>query len=216
MGTSIFIRCLCLLLIALAPAAEAAHAQRPPGSLLSREPREMEGREADALLNTYIGCITRNQRGKARRLLDLPYLGEEQRRLAADMMIAACINRDTRITFLPANIVGRIAELLFLERYADLDLTRFAGMSDETAEAIGLVARNNAEDLALCTLRSDPQAVRALVGTRRDSAEEAAAVQRLVPLLGPCLSAGETVDLNARALRLLLAVGLYRAATIGE
>ena len=203
---------LCLVLAAFASSAGVAQ-ERVPGSLLGPPPpRELEGRAAEAVLATYIGCITRNQRGKARRLLELPYLDEAQQRAAREMMIPACLNRDARISFRPAHIIGRIAEFLFLERYAEADVGRFAGLTDEAAAAMGLVPRNNAEDLALCTLRADPQAVRALIGTRPDSTEEAAAVRRLVPRLGPCVVEGETLDLNARALRLLLAVGLYRAA----
>jgi hypothetical protein len=203
-------RRLCLLIAAMA-CASAVSAQ----SLLDRsDPRELQGREAERELSQYIGCIARTQRGKARRLLELPYLGDEQRRAATDIMLPACVGRASQLRFHAPNVVGRIAEVLFLDGHAELDVSRFAGLSDEAAAAAGLAPRNNAEDLALCTLRADPHAVRALIATRWESPEEAAAIQRLIPHLGPCLPAGDTLDLNARALRLLLAVALYRAATV--
>ena len=211
-------RRLCLAFLLFASTGQA-WAEPPPGSLISRRDEagtELDRDEAERLLQQYIRCVTTSQRGKARRLLELPYLSAGQHRIAADMMIPACVNRDVRITFRAPHIVGRVAEFLFNDRHAATDLTRFAGLSDEAAQAIGLVPRNNAEDLAFCVVRADPQGVRALIASDWYSEEHDAAIRRLTPHLAPCVAAGETLDLNAQAIRLLLAAGLYRAVTIAH
>jgi hypothetical protein len=111
-------------------------------------------------------------------------------------------------------IAGRVAQFFIQENYADADVARFAGLSDEAAGQLDLNPRNNAEDMASCILRRDPRAVRALLDTPSDSAEEAAAIRPLLPHLAPCTAAGETVELNHAAIRLLLAAGLYRAFSV--
>ena len=204
------------LVLASPAAAEPPTASRidsAPGSVRAGDVEAEDAQER--IIQAYTRCLVRSQRSAARRLLDLPYLSREQQRAALRISDPDCLGMSgltLRLQY--AHIVGRLAEAMFAESHASEDVSRFAGLSDEAADAIGLVPRNNAEDLAFCVLRADPQAVRALVASRWDSAEQAASIRRITPHLGPCVVAGETLDLNARSLRLLLATGLYRAVTL--
>lgn len=184
-----------------------------PGMPRASELRNAERRNRFADL--YAACVARSHRRSAENMLAAPYLGPEQRRIALEIGDPGCLGpNDMDLRYPVARLVGRIAQFFIRERYANVDVARFAGLSDDAATQLGLVARNIAEDMALCVLRRDPQAVRALIDTAWESPQEAEATRRILPHLNPCAPAGETLDLNAAAVRLMLATGLYRALSI--
>lgn len=211
-----------LLFLSLLPILPAGLGAVPPsGSLIDPIPgaprpgqltnEEQRNRYVDA----YAGCIVRSHRRLAERVLAEPYLSPAQYRLVLAISDPGCLGGGIAQLRYPApQLVGRIAQVLIRERYAGADIGRFAALSDEAAGQLGLTPRNNAEDMAFCILRRDPQTVRALVETPFGSGEETAAIRRLVPHLAPCAAAGETLKLNQAAVRLLLAAGLYRALSI--
>lgn len=213
-------RLLLLFLFAVLPWG-AARAEPPTGSRIDLAPgmprasdvrdAELRNRYADA----YAGCVARSHRRLAEALLAQPYLSQQQHRIALEISDAGCLGAGTtQLRYAAARLVGRIAQFFIHERYANADVARFAGLSDEAAAQLGLAPRNNAEDMASCVLRRDPQAVRALIDTAWESPGEAEAIRRIVPHLGPCAAAGETLDLNPAAVRLMLTTGLYRALSI--
>lgn len=181
----------------------------PPAALMS------DAEVRDRLVEGYAACIVRSHPRLAETMLSQPYLSPAQSASASQISDSNCLGpNEATIRYPAASLVGRVAQILFLQHYAHADVTRFAGLSDEAADQLGLVPRNDAEDMALCILRRDPPAVRALIDTAWGSPEEAAAVHGLMPHLGPCAPAGATLELNAAAVRLMLATGLYRAVSI--
>jgi prephenate dehydrogenase len=80
-------------------------------------------------------------------------------------------------------------------------------------EAFGLQARNISEDMGLCIVRRDPEAVRRLLTTTPAQKDESAAIRSLIPHLAPCAPAGAPLKMNKPSLRALLAASLFRAAT---
>jgi hypothetical protein len=216
---------LLFLLLPMIPIAGAS-AEPPPGSPSDGArgtPRPSELRIAERrnrYADAYAACVARSHRRLAENMLALPYLSQEQRRIAYELSDPGCLGMgddrtgDITLRYPVARLVGRIAQFFIRERYANVDVARFGGLSDEAASQLGLVARNNAEDMASCVLRRDPQAVRALIDTAWESPQEAEAIRRIVPHLGPCAAAGETLDLNAAAVRLMVATALYRAFSI--
>jgi len=68
------------------------------------------------------------------------------------------------------------------------------------------------DEMAVCTAEVNPAAVRDLLRTMPDSAEELEAAQSLSPTLGPCLPQGATLKANRQSLRAALAEALYHRA----
>jgi hypothetical protein len=207
------------LLVALP--AGVASAEPPSGSLIDRTPgmpRPSELTDAERLnryVEAYAACVVRSHRRLVEDMLAESYLSQRQHRIAVEVSDSGCLGAgEVTLRYPAAQLVGRIAQFLIHERYANVDVARFAGLSDDAAAQLGLVPRNNAEDMAFCILRRDPPAVRALIDTPWESPQEAEAIRRIVPHLGPCTAAGQTLELNAAAVRLLLAAGLYRALSI--
>jgi hypothetical protein len=217
-----WIACLLVALLSAIPIC-GARGEPHPGSLIDRTrgmPRPSELDDAarrNRYAAAYAACVARSHRRLAETMLAQPYLSQEQSRIALQISDSSCLGPgEITLRYPAARLVGRIAAFFILERYADADVARFAGLSDEALAQLGLVPRNNAEDMAYCVLRRDPRAVRALIGTAWESPQEAEAIRRIVPHLGPCAPAGERLDLNAAAVRLLLAAGLYRALSIAS
>lgn len=72
------------------------------------------------------------------------------------------------------------------------------------------------QDFGHCVALRAWQDTRALFATATDSAEEAAAVRRLMPVLGPCLSEGVTINITRRNLRLMLAEPFYHLMIVAR
>lgn len=68
-----------------------------------------------------------------------------------------------------------------------------------------------ANDLGFCLAKSDWPAARTVVLSRRGSMEEAAALRKLVPLVGGCIPVGATLKIDRPRLRGLLEETAYHA-----
>jgi hypothetical protein len=85
-----------------------------------------------------------------------------------------------------------------------------AGMSPQTQLDRGSLA---VQDFGHCVALRAWADTRALFATRASSEEESAAVRRLAPALGPCLTEGVSITITHRNLRLLLAEPFYHLMT---
>lgn len=68
-----------------------------------------------------------------------------------------------------------------------------------------------ANDLGFCLAKSDWPAARTIVLSDRGSAEEAKALQTLIPLVGGCIPAGATLKIDKQRLRQILEETVYHA-----
>lgn len=66
------------------------------------------------------------------------------------------------------------------------------------------------DEMATCVSEVDPAGTLAVLETRPYSPDERAAIGRLMPAMGPCLSAGAKLQANRQALRAALAEALYQ------
>lgn len=78
------------------------------------------------------------------------------------------------------------------------------------ADAPTIKARNEAEGIALCTVRLKPTETWAVFATSPGSAEEKAALAPLVPTLGECTPATAQAKFNRPGLRAMLALAYRR------
>jgi hypothetical protein len=212
---------LLLLTLCLSILPQGGRAEPPTGTRIDpnvNQPPAWQMSDAvlrDHLVEVYAACLVRMHPRMAEAMLAQPYLSPAQSRLVAEISDDNCLGpNEATLRYQPASLIGRLAQILVLEHFARADVARFAGLSDDAADRLGLAPRNDAEDMASCILRRDPQAVRALIDTPWGSPEEAAAIHGLMPHLGPCAPAGATLALNNAAVRLMLATGLYRALSI--
>jgi hypothetical protein len=159
---AMLIRPLVLLLALVLPASLPA--VPPSGSHIDPYPSAPGHRQLDnaaqraRYVDAYAACVARSHRRLAERMLQEPYLSEQQNRLAVDISDAGCLGPGVaQLRYRPAQLVGRVAQFFIQENYADADVARFAGLSDEAAGQLDLNPRNNAEDMASCILRRDPR-----------------------------------------------------------
>ena len=80
------------------------------------------------------------------------------------------------------------------------------------AELPPIAARDDAEVIALCTVRAKPVEVRALFDTVPGSAEEKVALALIVPAVGTCTPAATQARFNRPGLRAVLALAYRRIA----
>ena len=164
---------------------------------------------AVSLLNTFARCVARSQAREAQKVLAAPFLSDEQNALASVhfkgvepcwAMVGALQDRP------PAGIVGGMAEELYLGHHGKTPLA--AVITDGAA----VMPRTPAEELALCVVRADPQATRAVLDAKPTTPEESKAIAAIVPSLGSCMPQGVTMTLNKSTIRTLVAVGFYLLA----
>jgi hypothetical protein len=199
-----------------APAA----AEPTTGSRLDRvplsvkAPAKIDQNAAIRTLNGFSRCYARQNKLAARKILALPFAGSEQSdALAKDVGgVEECMGLNTGLTLKapPPAMIGGMAEQLVLDDYAKADVSAFGSISDEQLDAAGLAPRNGNEDMALCLVRKDPAAARALIDSTPAGEEEAKQVQRFIPHLSECVPQGLTLTLNKSAIRAHTSVALYR------
>lgn len=200
--------------------ASAAWAEPPPGSRIDSAPGSVEREDvhqqgaALRVMRRYATCLARSRPRWAEAMIALPFMSEDQ---------AAAVQRDQggeedcmgysglELSFRAPVLIGGMAEYLIESRYRAAPLEPVSHLGDADVEARALTPRNGYEDLALCVVRRNPAAVRALLRTPPASAAERAGARDLAPDLGPCVPQGQTIAFDAGALRGLLAVSLYRA-----
>ncbi|MGE5722344.1 MAG: hypothetical protein ACM3YM_07765 [Sphingomonadales bacterium] len=165
--------------------------------------------EAGRLLLTYARCVADARPAYAERVLSLPFLSPEQQAVLKKPLEG----EDYCIGYLPVELEVRgrgqiaagMAEVVYMRHYGRIDAAAVA------AGSAAIKPRNGVEDFALCLVRRNPSAARALLDTV-PGPNETAAVQALIPDLGPCLPRDQTLSLTTRSVRMVAAAGLYLAA----
>jgi hypothetical protein len=206
-------------MLAAAMPASLARSQTPSGSRINTTPGAVQAESDDIVdarrvMRTFARCVARNRPRLARAILAMPYLGEEQRQRVVGALGAQdnCLGRsDVQLEFGPPSILEGMAVQMLEGPLAGGRLDTLGGLTEDQLGGHGLTPRNGYEDIALCIVRSQPALVRAFVTTEPATEAERAAFRRIVPLVPPCVSAGQNLSMDMRGLRPLLAVGLYRA-----
>jgi hypothetical protein len=207
----------CLLAL-VAPLAAAA-AEPEIGSRIDARPRGAvtpEEREDQAtarrVMLTYAACLLRARPRTAAAVLAAPY-GDEEQMNAIRRRVQGfddCMGAGMRMAFRPTTLAGALAEAGLRARFATADLAPVAALADEDVARLGLTPRNGYEELAACIARRDPQAVRALVLTEPATPEERVARRAVTPDIAPCVSQGQSLQVDMVGLRAMLAAALYR------
>jgi hypothetical protein len=159
------------------------------------------------LLNSFSRCVARMSPRTAERILSLPLLSPEQTaRVVRDVDAFGSCDGYTQgvLTRTPRALVSGLAEQMFLQGHAGSDAGILVAAS--TAKP-----RNLTEDLALCVVRRNPIAARALINTVPASGEEWSAARLLAPDLGACAPKDATLRLDGLSIRTYVAAGLYLA-----
>ena len=107
---------------------------------------------------------------------------------------------------------GAMAEAL-LEEPGRRVLTRLSAAEDLAAP---VAARSPLEAMALCGVITRPAAVGRLLESDVASDKEAEAIEALSPTLSACLTGADKAELNAPAMRSIVALAAWRIVTAGE
>jgi hypothetical protein len=201
---------------ALLPAA--AWGDPPTGSRVDRTPGAVRTPANDEInsqqiMRTFAMCVARARPQLAAGVLALPYLSPEQSGRVHDRLGGShdCMGRTAvDLSFRAPSILEGFAAQLVQQRFATADLGPVSAWTDEQVIARGLRPRNGYEDFSLCMVRTQPALIRAYVLTEPGSAEEQASYRQVLPHIGSCVAAGQTLSLDRRGVRSVLAVGLYR------
>jgi len=160
------------------------------------------------ILHRYSHCAARRDTIQVQRLLAMDYrsadYGVALRRIAGRN--AECLPPG-RLGFGAMLFAGAMAESLVRWR---LEGDALAAWTAPVSNQPALVARDQTELMALCTVRAAPSEVAALLATRPASDEEAAAIRALTSRIGACLASGVRANLNRPAIRAVLALAAYR------
>jgi hypothetical protein len=161
---------------------------------------------AVSLLNAFARCVASTQPRVADRVLAAPFLSEAQNALASEYFkgVAPCMEMASSLKDKPpVGIVGGMAEEVYLSRHGKKQLDAVI------ANGAAVAPRDAAEDLALCIVRANPQASRAVLDAKPTTPEESTAIAQVVPHLGTCTPAGSTMKVNKSTVRTLVAIGFY-------
>jgi hypothetical protein len=194
------------IVLLLACVATGASAQPAPGGAPSQGPAIDPKAAAVSLLNTFARCVARTQPREAQKVLAAAFLSDEQNALASVHFkgVELCWTMSNGLQARPpAGIVGGMAEELYLSRHGKKKLDELI------SGGAAVMPRAPAEDLALCIVRADPQAARAVLDATPTTPEEGKAIGAIVPQLGSCMPQGETMTLNKSTVRTLVAVGFF-------
>jgi hypothetical protein len=129
---------------------------------------------------------------------------EELRRLAKGH--DRCTRARTELKFNGVLFAGAMAEAL-LEQPGRRVLTRLSVADDLTAP---ITARSSLEAMALCSVATRPAAVGRLLESEVASKQEAEAMEALSPTMAACLAGADKAELNAPAVRSLVALAAWR------
>lgn len=192
------------------------HIDRYRGSVQHIE--DDERASARQVANRFGRCVAHNNMRMAQQALALPLRSEAQDQAAWRVARSqeGCLGdgMDGRLTVHRPLLVGGMAEWFNEERLGGQDLDRIARITNEEMVAIGLAPRGGYEELAFCVVRRDPAGVKAIGETLPSTPEEASAMARVIPYLGPCLPEGARFEFGVPEVRALLAAGLYRMLSV--
>ena len=208
-------------------------ADPPIGSLAGQASEGLTGRYntlRDASprpgINAYFRCIASLDRARAGKVLLMEYLSTEQRQMLGKVGQRSAFAVDRRedcfsnfggggvkIGYDPVSAIGGFAEFFVTTEFDVEDAARLGELDAEAWKTPALTPRNGSEMIGLCTAQAAGPAVFELLETAPASASEPAAIQKVVPFLGPCLTDGVEVSFDATSLRALLAHSMYKALT---
>jgi hypothetical protein len=179
------------------------------GAVRAQQTRHTEAEDIRATHNL-ARCIAQRREGRVRALLAMdfrdPDYGRAMRRVTdSDHDCVGLANQAFRAN--QRFMMGRMAETLLLADLRGGDLAARVAL-DPARPA--LQARNEEEMMSLCAVRTAPVQAAAIFATAPASADEAAAVRVIVPVIGQCLAAGARGEFNRPAIRSNLALAAYR------
>jgi hypothetical protein len=158
-------------------------------------------------MHDFSACVADEREADARKILALDFRTPEYDaafgRLArrSSVCLAGGRLRSSGMLF-----AGGIAERLVEKQLAAAD----AATLIHTDPSRPIQARDEGETIGLCTVLAAPQKAAALFATAPTSKEEGAAIEAILPHLGPCVAAGSAARLNRAGIRSLLALAFYR------
>ena len=167
------------------------------------------------MLRDFSRCLGQESPGQARRILRLDYRTDEYRRSLRNLATTyrSCKSFSGSLKMSGVLLAGGLAEALLPQALAGQPLVARAAPDPALPT---LVARDEGEFLGLCSVRTMPDRVAALLATAPASEEEKQAVAAISPNLAPCLKDGAVARLNRPGLRSVLALAAYRIVTQSE
>ena len=191
------------LLLALSSAAVGA---QPSTRTVPIQPSvdSVQSRQAFRSLSV---CLAELRPRWARRMLEQPYLSDDQARIASYALGGSdnCTpGSEAEFTFRTSSMVASLAEYFLASEIGRVDFTRLESVLSTMAP------RNASEDFALCVASHDPEAARDLALSELGSAAETEAARRLAVHLSPCINQGQQLAVDLQALRALASTALYR------
>lgn len=168
--------------------------------------------------NGFGQCLARREGKRMRVVLDLPLLAPEQVKglIRSIETFDGCLGDSDEFDQLRSHnilMIGGAAEYFVGTALKKTDLSSLTGMTDELLMKTDFRPRTVLEDLGLCIVRRDVAKSKALLASMPTSDAEKMAVKAITPEIGPCVSAGAELKLNAPNIRALIAYALYRAAS---
>lgn len=216
-------------LLLSAPAA----ADPPTGTRVDRGSSGLSGRHNTLRdvsprpgINAYFRCVASLDQARAGKITLLEYMSAEQVEMIGKVGNRSGFAMDRRedcfsdfggggveIRFDPTSAIGGFAEFFVTRGFNVEDAARLGALTREDWQTPDLTPRNGSEMIGLCTAQAAGPDVFRILQTLPASDEENAAIQKIVPFLGPCLTDGVEVSFDAASLRALLAHSLYKALT---
>lgn len=223
-----------IMALALSMHVSAPAAADPPvGSRVDRGSGGLSGRHNTLRdvsprpgINAYFRCIASLDQARADKVALLEYMSADQREMIGKVGQRSVFSTERRqdcfsdfggggvqIQYDPVSAIGGFAEFFVTRGFDVEDASRLGMLTREDWQSPDLIPRNGSEMIGLCTAQAAGADVYRIFETIPASDEESAAIQKVVPFLGPCLTDGVEVSFDAASLRALLAHSLYKALT---
>lgn len=222
----------CLAVLALAVPAAAQLREKTTGSRLDQTALTMPLQQDDmGKVRTYFtNCLYQRSPERIDRILtqsdvrsfDYPAIGIKPQHFSSALGMNTClelaterVDADLVMQTAPAALRAMMAEASYLAHNPNppgwLDsipaLNRtYVSKDRDLAVAMALA------DFSDCVMMAAPRQADALLRTPSGSAAEKTAIRTLVPFVGPCVAAGQKVELNANTIRGYLADSLVTAS----
>ena len=191
------------LLLAISSASVEA---QPVSSTVPIQPTVDSAQSRQAFRNLSV-CLAELRPRWARRMLEQPYLSDDQARIASYALGGhdnCTPGSEAEFTFRTSSMVASVAEYFLTSEMGRIEFTRL-----ESALAT-VTPLNASEDFALCVAARNPTAARDLAFSELGSAAETEAARRLAGDLAPCINQGQRLPVDVQALRALTSTALYR------
>ncbi|HEV2747939.1 MAG TPA: hypothetical protein VGW34_11650 [Allosphingosinicella sp.] len=206
--------------IAAVPAA--AQGDPPTGSRLGNRQyirSEHDTKASVRAAHRMAGCIYLKQASRVNAALTSVDPADARRRLSALGSKGTCINllmrdqaaNEQQVTFPHDVYRGMLAEAALRQDFGRRSLAALPRQATYSRPWFAATGRPLAVDeMAACVADTNPAGVQALLGTTAETDGERAALSRLMPSVGPCLTIGATLNANRQSLRAALAEALYQ------